>query len=80
MASPFDDLKAKFPIWTIRNRLGIPSQLDLSDGDSVSFGPGATRKVSADKIHQVPALSTYELVSPSIKDLVEAGLIKKTAK
>lgn len=76
--TPFDELKEMFPIWELRNKASHAVQLELVGGNSVQFGPNASRKVRAADMHQLPSPEAFVFVSPSMSDMIEIGLIKRT--
>lgn len=76
-AAPFEELKVLIPVWELQNKANHTVTLELSGGDSVHFGPNARRKINALNLHQLPSLTAFEFITPSINDLVSVGIIKR---
>lgn len=68
-------LKELFEVFTFRNRLGTPQVILLQGGDSVQVQPGAQVDILANLILQMPPVTAFQPIQPSIADLIDAGLI-----
>ena len=78
--SAFELLKQDFPVFELQNRRVIATQIELAGGDSVLAQPNATIKVKSEQFIQLPNLTYFKFVSPTIQDLVTYGVIQKGKK
>lgn len=74
MNDAFDRLKMDFPIFEIRNTKSYPAQIELI-GDSVQINGYATGKVNSNQLYQIPDLSIFKMISPSMEDFINYGVI-----
>ena len=71
--SILNTLKANFPVWQIKNRGKVATELSLSGGtDSITILPGATASILSSQIYQMPDMKKFTLVVPSMADVVSA--------
>lgn len=75
MSDAFTLLKMDFPIWTIRNRQPTSAILAVA-GDDIQAPPEGVIRVRASTLHQIPDLKTFELISPTLHDLIHYGVIQ----
>jgi hypothetical protein len=68
-------LKELYNEFSFRNRLGTAEVILLQGGDSVQVQPGATVTIKTELILQMPSVSSFEPIQPTIQDLIDAGLI-----
>lgn len=73
-----DLLKMDFPIFEIRNTMPYAALISLVDGDSVQAQAYATIKVHSNKLYQLPDMTVFKMISPSIDDLISYGVITST--
>lgn len=71
----FDLLKMDFPIFEFRNVKPYPAQISLTNGDSVQAQGFATVKIAANQFYQIPDLSTFKPINPSMEDYIKYGVI-----
>lgn len=74
----FDRLKMDFPIFEIRNNKPYAQHISLANGDSVQANGNATIRVDANKMYQLPDLTAFKMVSPSMRDLINYGVVGNT--
>lgn len=68
-------LTSLYPTMLIRNRRSIQTHLYYANGDSITFQPSVAMNVPSAGINQVPDHNIFELVSPTIFDLVRQGIV-----
>lgn len=68
-------LIASYPTMTIRNRRSVQTTLYYANGDSITFQPSVSMTIPSAGLHQVPDHTLFELVTPSIFDLVNEGIV-----
>lgn len=71
----FDRLKMDFPIFEVRNSKPYAQHISLINGDSVQANGNATIRIDANKLYQLPDLTAFKMVSPSMQDLISYGVI-----
>lgn len=74
--TPLEKLKASYPIFVIKNKLGHSNEFHLADGDSVVFPPLGTKKIASAGIIQMPDPVKFEVISPDVTELISHGVIK----
>jgi hypothetical protein len=74
MASPIEELRTLHEKFKFKNRLDIPQQLNLQDGDSILVMPKATVTIESSKVFALPGAS-FETIVPTLDDLIVVGLI-----
>lgn len=75
--TPLEQLKIAFPIFTIKNKMHYSNSIQAFDGESILFPPMGTRKVASSMIHNIPDPVIFQIIEPSVDDLIKFGVIKK---
>ena len=75
MSTPFDTLRKKYKSFRFKNITGIPQVLRMN-GDSVQVPAFKSVDVPSNMVINLPSNTEFQTVIPTIKDLVEVGLIK----
>lgn len=74
----FEMLKQDFPFFELTNRKNVSAEIPLANNDSLIVREGATVKVASSKLIQLPDMLRFKFVSPSMDDLVNYGVVKRT--
>lgn len=68
-------LIATFPRMIVRNRRNTQATIAYENGDSITLMPSAQSVIGSAGLLQIPDPSEIELVSPTIFELADAGVI-----
>lgn len=68
-------LASLYPAITVRNRRGVQARIGYANGDSITVQPNASVTITTSGLHQLPSATEFELVRPTIFDLLSAGVI-----
>lgn len=79
MADKLAGLKSRYKIWEFKNRTSGRQTIQLAGGDSVQVQANTSVRVMSDLFIQLPAFSIFLPVTPSITELIEAGIISKAS-
>jgi hypothetical protein len=77
--TPLEELKAAYPIFTIKNKVAHSKEVTLSDGESVMIPPLGVRKILSAHLINIPNPVYFQLIDPPVSALIEAGVIKSNA-
>jgi hypothetical protein len=75
--SGLQKLKDEYDVFIFRNKKATPVLLTLRDGDHVQINPHARIKVLSANLVQLPSLQEVEPVQPTLKEIIEAGVLSK---
>jgi hypothetical protein len=73
-----EKLASMFPIMVIENKTPFQQHISYGNGDTVTIQPLAKSKITSAGLHQVPDSSIFSLISPTLSQLTEAGIITVT--
>lgn len=71
-----DGLKGRHKVFEFRNRSQSAETIYLANGDTMMVPAGAVGKQRSELFTQLPAMSTFDYVTPSIDEVIEAGIIE----
>lgn len=77
MTDGLTKLKEKFPQFVVRNRTDMARELPIAGGEVVQVGPNGFATIDSEDVIQLPDIRLFELRTPTMDDLVEAGLIQR---
>lgn len=72
-------LEKAYPFMSVRNKTNIQQTLMYQGGDSIQVQPLAKVKIVSKGLLQIPDNSIFELVSPTIFDLKDKGIVSLQA-
>mgnify|MGYP000980433860 CR=1 FL=1 len=74
--TPFEALIKEFPIFTVKNKTSITKNIPLKDNEELVVPAHGVVKISAAILTGIPSSTYFKMVSPSIKDLINHGVIE----
>jgi hypothetical protein len=77
--NPLKELQDLHRVWEFKNKTNSVQPIELADGDSVKVQPRGTLRLQSAKFHQLPAISTFTYLKPTLDDLRAVGLLNTEA-
>lgn len=79
MSTPFKELQDAHRIWEFTNKTNKVQTVPLANGDSIKVIERGTLKLQSSRFHQIPSLTIFKAVTPSLDDLRAVGLLPDAA-
>ena len=79
MSDPMKELQDLYRVFEFKNKTNQIKTVELAAGDSVRVQPRSVLKLQSAKFHQLPSMSEFQFIAPTLDDLRAVGLIKSEA-
>ena len=79
MSDPMKELQDLHRVFQFQNKTNMVKTVSLAGGDTVQVMPRSILKLQSAKFNQLPSMSEFKFIAPTLDDLRAVGLLTSEA-